>query len=293
MIGSLNTGQWWKCSTGVIFDRRSIIVSIIVLIIIGLSFFSFLFKKQKFEIQEISIKNETEIVQIQPEIVHPIPPTHVQEEKPNKKIHFHTIIALGVVSRFKENKQVDYLTDAVNSLDVELKSYKKQSGKENFLVYVQNNDKINYPIGYQKLKYDKNLKEFFKFRTVKDRYNDPFKDIPGHDYQHPNNVLPGHLARQQVCDVISIIDYVLENYNFKYLLFMEDDFVACKGLIQTIVVNSGNLQQKDEKFCGLRISYGMSGIVLKRKDLMKYREWAQSIINMFDFNILKFSQNAN
>jgi hypothetical protein len=283
MIGGLS--RWWKCSTGVVFDRKSIIVSFVVLIIIGLSFFSLLHKrkqKNKFEIQnEIQVKNETKMVQ-NPEIVHPIPPSHVQEEKPNKKIHYHTIIVLGVVSRFRENKQVDYLTEAVRSLDVELKSYKKQSGKENFLVYVQNNDKINHPIGYQKLKYDKNLKEFFKFRTVKERYNDPFKDIPGHDYQHPNNILPGHLARQQVCDVISIMDYVLENFNFKYLLFMEDDFIACKGLIQTIVLNSGNLQQRDSKFCGLRISYGMSGIVLKRKDLKKYREWAQSIINMFD-----------
>ena len=93
-----------------------------------------------------------------------------------------------------------------------------------------------------------------------------------------------------------MIDYVLKNYSFKHLLFMEDDFIVCRGLLEAILINSKNLQHKDSRFCGLRLSYGMSGILLKRKDLINYRNWAQSIINMFakKFQILTFFiKNAN
>eukprot|EP01080_Neovahlkampfia_damariscottae_P011945 gene11945-5346_t len=240
-------------------------------------------EKDKKEIRdaEAADKKKFEEIHQEPEkIIHPEPPVHFENEEPKKNIKYHTIIALGVVSRFKDNKQIDYLEKAVESLYNEFNRYKKLNSKEKFLVYVQNNDKTNRPIGYQKLKYNKKFKSNFKFKTVEKRYEDPFTDIPGHDYKHPNNVLPGHLARQQVCDVISMIDYILKNYSFKYLLFMEDDFIVCRGLLEALLINSKNLKHKDPKFCGIRLSYGMSGILLKRKDLMEYRIWAQSIINI-------------
>jgi len=198
MIGRIR--NLFQCSSRLIFDRKSIFISLIVLFIIGFTFFSFSnHEKNKIKIKkkvfEEFVKNETrkiEEIHKEPEkIIHPEPPTHVDEEKIDKKIKYHTIIALGVVSRFKENKQIDYLSSAIESLHSEFKRFKNLKTKEKFLVYIQNNDKINRPIGYQKLKYDLKFKSNFKFKTVENRYKDPFKDIPGHDYQHPNNILPG------------------------------------------------------------------------------------------------------
>jgi len=54
---------------------------------------------------------------------------------------------------------------------------------------------------------------------------DPLKPEP----DHSNNPLaiPGHTARQQNCDLLSLMRYALQRFGFKYLLFLEDDFLVC------------------------------------------------------------------
>jgi hypothetical protein len=196
--------------------------------------------------------------------------THMVLDIP-EPIVYDLIVILGVIPRFLNGKQIDYLEKAVNSLHAEVSKYPTR----NILVYVQNNDPMVESIGFAKVMADpKFSKMHFIFRTVAPRLDDPHTDDPNHDYMDPNNVLPGHKARQQICDVASIIDFVTTHYSFEYALFMEDDFIVCPGIFEKLFNVIDLLKKKDKNMCGVRISYGMSGILLNRSDLKEFREFA-------------------
>lgn len=187
------------------------------------------------------------------------------------KKEYTLLIGISTIPRIHNP---DYLVKAVKSL---IEQYDSR-----VLIYVQNNSpKGHYWFNILK---KQNFKNVFFYDNGKNRMIDPYDDIPGHDYKHPDNMLPGKLARQQSCDVISTVKHALYNFKFKYFMFMEDDFIACENMIST-VLNILDNKLKDNE-CGLRISYGMNGVLLNRDDTIAFINYVEKNFQNLPIDLL-------
>lgn len=186
----------------------------------------------------------------------------------------------------------------------------RQLLKAKIVVVVQNSDpKLGHEV-FEELKTDPRFSGHFLFLHPNNRFEDPYKDLPGHDYLHPMNTIPGHNARQQSCDVIALQEYVLKYHPFDYFIWIEDDMESCDDSILAMVSSLGVLLRKhhkmtrnsdsnkvdivagagaaaaaativsddgkpDDGFCGLSMSYGMNGILVPRRRLRHFTEYAK------------------
>jgi hypothetical protein len=217
---------------------------------------------------------------------------------------YYLVIGINTVARFDKDtkKYKTYVADAIQSLRKQLDAFYTSGSTvaENFiestkrvLVFVQDNtDDENPPFDvlaekepfYKGDHYDVIL---FKNRQ---RFLDPFRDVPSHNYKAPDNTVPGHKARQQNADVISYASHALHHIKFDNFLFMEDDFLTCPNMPAETFRVLDEIEEHDKKHCGMRISYGMNGILLSRSDLTNFVNYMSHHIDLFpvDLMIRKF-----
>lgn len=193
--------------------------------------------------------------------------TEETEEESPKDDGLFLIIAIGTIPR-KGN--VDYLENSLNSLREELTSYKSP---KSIMVYIQSFVKNH--THFNRLRNMLEYSQNFTFIDSVPRFLDPYTDKPGHDYTHPANVIPGKRARQQTCDIISMMENVIKTFQFKYFMFMEDDFLACENSINNIVRSLEEIEKKKKKLCSFVVSYGMSGIVMEKDTLKSFIEFSK------------------
>jgi hypothetical protein len=122
------------------------------------------------------------------------------KEKRNFQTNPHLItIGIPTIERIKSGKVINYLETTVESLYNCLLEYKQfyPNSIHKIKVLIQSSVPGQKHEIFEKLSKDKKYKEDFVFYSPKDRLMDPHKDIPGHDYTHPDNYIPGKKARQQ------------------------------------------------------------------------------------------------
>lgn len=192
----------------------------------------------------------------------------------------------------------------------------RQLLKAKIFVVVQDSDPRQGHEVFEELKTDPRFYGHFLFLYLSDRFEDPYKDIPGHDYLNPRNTIPGHKARQQACDVISLQEYVLRYHRFDYFIWIEDDMESCDDSITAMVSSLGVLLRKhhrmtnrsngnkvdvvaagnaaivsddrkpDDGFCGLAMSYGMNGILISRRRLQHFTDYAKKNFDRYPIDNL-------
>lgn len=187
----------------------------------------------------------------------------------NRPSHNDYLILFAISTLARKDNQGNplyYLKDACESLLRQINIYYStfRNTPHHLKVYVQNSDPTVPHVVFNELKNDPKYKEHFIFKTISKRFDDPHTDVPGHDYTHPKNIIPGHRARQQSCDIISLHNNVMYDLNYDYFVFVEDDFLACDNAVVEMVRSIAILETKHMGFCGLRMSYGMNGILLPR-----------------------------
>lgn len=233
-------------------------------------------------IEELQLKfaeNTNELKTIEPYV-------QTLQLSPQNEKHFYLVIGIGTIPRISDGQPLNYLEQTVRSLVNEIKVYKKSAKykpERNIIIYVQSH--VAGHAIFDKLRRDDELKDFAIFVDGSaHRFNDPFEDLPGHDYTACNNTLPGHLACQQNCDVISFSENAIHNLKFTHFLFMEDDFLICKNgiinLINALEVIDRNTAGKG--YCGLNVGYGMSGIAMPREQLISFIKFAKAHIRRFE-----------
>ncbi|XRB19636.1 glycosyl transferase containing protein [Pseudoscourfieldia marina] len=87
------------------------------------------------------------------------------------------------------------------------------------------------------------------------------------DLNNPTN-RPGKRARKQTLDVLSLMRYIFRGPKPSYYMFFEDDFKACPHSLRAVhyVIDKVNVLHAN-KWLGIRVSYGMNGIVLRADDV--------------------------
>lgn len=219
-----------------------------------------------------------------------------------KPLHtnYYLVIGINSIARYKEgtDKQIDYLAQSFHSLYNQLSAFFESdsgtakafisSGKR-ILIYVQDNtddSNVSFDELYEKQQsFQYNHFDVLLFKN-RQRFLDPFRDIPNHDYKAPENTLPGHKARQQNADIISTAMHALKHIQFDNYLFMEDDFLTCNEMPKELIRVMQELNNRDPNNCGLRISYGMNGIVLPRPYLQQFIDFMSYHIDMFPVDLM-------
>jgi glutamine synthetase len=102
-------------------------------------------------------------------------------------------------------KREKYLTKTLTSLKKDLVS--EDLFHSNFEFFIFNNEKVS-----------KN-EEFYELK--KKEKNSKFKFIEGNQISKEKNF------QQQTLDIVSNLKYMIQNVDFKYILFIEDDFTLC------------------------------------------------------------------
>lgn len=76
-------------------------------------------------------------------------------------------------------------------------------------------------------------------------------------------------AAKQSRDVAEAISVALELYDFRYLLLLEDDWLACRGLLSAIVLALEATERhfSEENVLAIRVSYGLNGVLIPREPL--------------------------
>lgn len=215
------------------------------------------------------------------------PPIQTFASNHNK---YDMIIGITTTPRKKnDGEHLDYLYRTLQSLQVQLNG----TSTKKVLVYVQNNHGADHKIFVQAKQEMQANPNFFFFDNGK-RFEDPFVDIPGHDYNGFWNMRPAHLARQQNCDVgmviiyscynnkklVSMTEHVMRNFEFDYFMFLEDDFLACDQMMPDIE-RALQFVEKRRDMCGLRVSYGMAGVILNRDRLRTFVDMVEDNIDAY------------
>jgi hypothetical protein len=188
------------------------------------------------------------------------------------------VFAISTLPRVDPNgKPLYYLKDTCESLLKQLMYYDSifPNSPHSIKVYVQNSDVIQPHVVFDELVRDSKFSNFFIFQKVVNKKNDPFEDVPGHDYTAPNNVIPGRKARQQSCDVISLEENAFKALNYDYFVYLEDDFLTCEKAVVELVRSLAILEKSFPNFCGVRFSYGMNAIVLPRDTARAYSTYLE------------------
>jgi hypothetical protein len=212
--------------------------------------------------------------------------------------HYHLVVGVGTIARFDtvQKQYKTYVVDTIESLTSQLDKFFDHPDNEKILpkdkrvlIYAQDNtNDVNPPFDnflkkgalISRSRYDVLL---YKNRN---RFVDPFEDIPTHDYTFPGNELAGHNARQQNSDVISLTKHLLRYVDFDHFLFMEDDFRTCDKMPWETFRTLEELNKRDPDHCGLRVSYGMNGLILPRKDLENFIHYFSHHIDMLPIDLI-------
>lgn len=211
-------------------------------------------------------------------------------KKRKVKNEYLIIFGMPTIARIKEGEHFKYLKLTCDSLLLEIEKYQEYSNfKFKILVYVLNLDANTEHKVFNEMKNDPKYSEYFKFETISKRFIDPYEDKPGHDYTHPNNIIPGHKARQQTCDVISLEEEIRKKFQFDYIVFMEDDFISCQNSVIEMVRSIAVLESRKPNFCTLMMSYGMNGILLPNQISKNFMEFSKRHILDLPIDNLFFS----
>jgi hypothetical protein len=197
-------------------------------------------------------------------------------------------IGISTVARLDGNDYKNYINQSLASLTSMLSQYyiiPTSRHRKRILVYIQDNTIHENP-PFDNLEpisspdYDVVL---FKNKM---KFKDPFEDVPGLNYTSSHNIFPGHLARQQNADVVSMTRHILHNYQFDHFMFMEDDFITCDDMVKETLRVMDELIHRDPSYCALRIAYGMNGIILPRKNLEDFTYFVECNIDMLPIDVL-------
>lgn len=197
-------------------------------------------------------------------------------EKREIKSEYLIVFGIPTIPRIRDGVHLNYLKRTCDSLLLEIEKYKEYSNsKFKILIYILNLDQTENHKVFNEMKQDSKYSEYFKFETIEKRLEDPYQDKPGHDYTHPNNMIPGHKARQQTCDVISLEENVRNKFDFDYFVYMEDDFISCENSVIEMIRTIAVLEMRRPKFCTLMMSYGMNGILLPKEISKNFIEFSK------------------
>jgi hypothetical protein len=213
-------------------------------------------------------------------------PTVTDIEHDSKK--YFMAIAINTIARKKYGEFKDYIAQTLSSLTSRLDEYYQEPSalyRSKILVFVQDNtDGPNPP--FDNLQQTSNGNYDLVLFKNKNRFFDPFDDVPGHNYEAPDNAAPGRKARQQNADVISMSRNILHNFDFEHFMFMEDDFISCPDSISETFRVMKNLIRQYPQYCAVRVTYGMSGVILPRQDLDHYTTYLEHNIDAMPVDIL-------
>jgi len=221
---------------------------------------------------------------------------HLPHDIPVLDHQFKLVVGINTIVRLKkgsDHQHEDYLLQTLRSLKQQLSNMPAEQ-RDCILVFVSNFDnKPHTTFESAKLEFQ-NLHQdayhFYFYTAANLRLSDPFADIPGNDYLAPENSLPGHLARQQNADVLTLLSTVFRTIpNFEYFLFMEDDFLACDNSLSTILNDLRKIEAHTparKALCGLRLSYGMSGLILDRIRAWYFAYYLSNNLDLFPVDLL-------
>ena len=73
------------------------------------------------------------------------------------------------------------------------------------------------------------------------------------------------MARQQSWDVINLTKKIKKEFKTDYILFMEDDFVACEKSIIELIRSIAVLELRRKDVCSFSASYGSKKLISFKK----------------------------
>jgi hypothetical protein len=207
---------------------------------------------------------------------------------------YYLVLGIATVARYNAKSETyqKYVVETIESLMKHLDDFFKTpyhqeviSSDQRILVFVQDNT-IGPNPPFDELHARQRLivrprYDVLLYKNEK-RFLDPMYDSP-HEFmlEHPD-----HKIRQQNCDLISLTKHVLKYVDFDYFLFMEDDFITCDNMpFETLRVLK-KLNYYDPHHCGLRISYGMNGLILPRHDLMNFIHYFSHQIDLLPIDLI-------
>ena len=184
---------------------------------------------------------------------------------------YDMLFLIPTLPRFEktvDRRPVDYLLRV-------LREFKKQLGqvgdrKVLFLIQTFSNTSSEHHSVFFKAQEEFSDVAEFVFMIPPFRFHDPFENLPGVDYADPWNVYPGHLARQQSCDMMLLTRFALETFRFKYLMYGEDDFVPCPNFMKRLFDALQRVERHHSEkpapgengFCSMKVTTGFGGFVL-------------------------------
>ena len=118
---------------------------------------------------------------------------------------------------------------------------------------------------------------YLQFVDSPGTYGDPTPNKPDpNDLHNPGNI-PGHAVRQQTADLATLLDVAASDTgpaaSASYFMFMEDDFRSCEGTMQALTYLVDKADAVYPQWLGVRFSYGMNGVVMRRVDLSPFAEY--------------------
>eukprot|EP00924_Labyrinthula_sp_SR-Ha-C_P006823 augustus_masked-scaffold_8-processed-gene-1.5-mRNA-1 protein AED:1.00 eAED:1.00 QI:0/-1/0/0/-1/1/1/0/510 len=188
----------------------------------------------------------------------------------------------------KKTKTVDYLSRTISVLEQNLRTLPKYFQKKiKFVVFNSVPEAGEHPV------YERNKERFTKclpnstlsshslqrnsfsefspnFDFVRNRETIAAKAVKKGFKENDRN--PGPKTQKQSRDIADGIAYINAHYNYKHILLMEDDFDLCLYSLNAIdyLINkiNNNASRSDDVtgWNGIRISFGLSGVVLQKED---------------------------
>jgi hypothetical protein len=209
--------------------------------------------------------------QIPPPVLPPPPPPPLPPPPPPQAAATpsaappHIVFGMNTIPR---RSGEEYITRTLGSLKEHIASDvgKIQAAPRSSVLVLdpRGNEGANRPFASNKATYANDLGFHF---VSKMGTKDPFQ---GHqEPRDPNQSdIPGSVGRQHTCDIVTLLETVLEKFpTCDYFMFMEDDFTMCDSGYEAIWHAIGKSNSYSPDWAGLRVSYGLNGIVVPCKDL--------------------------
>lgn len=201
-------------------------------------------------------------------------------------------LAIGIPTIPRHN-DTDYLTSTLEYLLSELPSDSKDPLFDKVRVIVMNNSPGQHLV-YAKVQnrviqgsHDPNdifaqkAALYVEFVDNPGSVEDPTREDKPEpdDFDNPTNI-PGSQVRRQTCDLIELMEMAQPVAH--YYLFMEDDFRMCPHTMRLLpyILAKLNAMPSVQKWLGLRISYGMNGILLRSEDLKSFATYMRTRIQL-------------
>jgi len=115
---------------------------------------------------------------------------------------------------------------------------------------------------------------------------DPTPDAPEPDPNNNPEDRPGRTARKQSCDILNLLKAA--DRASRYFMFMEDDFETCPHALYHLhyALRKLNSQQQGRHWLGLRVSYGMNGVLVRGEDMHRFAEFSAEHITRKPIDLL-------